>query len=195
MNKTLQYYSQNANSFAATTQSVDFSANQERFLSKLPPDARILDFGCGAGRDTLFFMQKGYNVTAIDGSPELCQIASDHCGIPVRQMLFQDLSEVEQYDGIWACSSILHLAKPQLAEVMNKMRTALKPSGCIYTSFKYGSFEGYRNCRYFTDFTEELFREFIRDIEGMSIDEQWVSADVRPGRSEEKWLNLILIRI
>ena len=107
-------------------------------------------------------------------------------------MLFQELAEVDKYDGIWACSSILHLPPNELADVMRKMITALKPGGIIYTSFKYGTFAGVRNGRYFTDMTEETFEEFLKRITNIKIEEQWITSDVRPERSEEKWLNLIL---
>jgi hypothetical protein len=76
-----------------------------------------------------------------------------------------------------------------------KMIAALKPKGVIYTSFKYGTFEGERNGRYFTDFTEETFSDFLKDIPGISMEELWVTNDVRPGRGEEKWLNLILRKL
>ena len=128
----------------------------------------------------------------IDGSEELCKIASAYTGIPVRQMYFQDLDVREQYDGIWACSSILHLEKTELRSVLKKMADALRPDGWIYTSFKYGECEGMRNGRYFTDFTWNSFQRFIRDTESLSIAESWVTGDVRPGREEEKWLNLLL---
>ena len=72
------------------------------------------------------------------------------------------------------------------------MIKALKPEGVIYTSFKYGVFEGDRNGRFFTDFTEESFTGFIKDITELEIKETWITSDVRPGRGEEKWLNLIL---
>ena len=69
---------------------------------------RVLDFGCGSGRDTKYFLEHGMHVEATDGSEELCRIASDYAGIPVKRMLFQELKETEKYAGIWACSSILH---------------------------------------------------------------------------------------
>ena len=156
MDKTLNYYNENAQSFASGTVSVEFTEMQDRFLEKLDPGAYILDFGCGAGRDTKYFLSQGYRVDAIDGSEQLCQIASDHTGIKVRQMLFQELEANEKYDGIWACASILHLPKKELKEVLKKMLTALKNDGWIYTSFKYGEYEGNRNGRYFTDFTTGL---------------------------------------
>lgn len=192
MFKTLSYYNQNADQFCENTISVEFSATQNRFLSHLPAAAYILDFGCGSGRDTKVFLDRGYNVEAIDGSEELCKLASQYTGVQVRHMFFQELSAVSKYDGIWACSSILHLSRDELFDVMCKMVTALKSNGIIYTSFKYGTFSGERNGRFFTDMTEKTFTDFIRKIGDLQVEEEWITSDVRPGRNEEKWLNLIL---
>ena len=188
---TLNYYNNNAEAFIQGTISVDFSATQDRFL-RLLSGKKILDFGCGSGRDTKHFLEKGFEVAAIDGSVELCKAASLYTGIKVKHMLFLDLDESAAYDGIWACSSILHLPKSELKEVFLKMSEALAPDGIIYTSFKYGTFEGVRNGRYFTDFTTETFASFIKDIKELVIRDQWITGDVRPGREDEKWLNLIL---
>ena len=192
MNNTINYYNQNTENFIANTQNADMHPTQERFLRLLDANTSILDFGCGSGRDTKYFLEKGYQVTATDGSAELCRLASEFTGIKVKEMLFQELDAMNQYDGIWACSSILHLPKKELLPVIQKMCEALKDNGIIYTSFKYGDFEGERNGRYFTDFTEKTFREVIEKVPELTIEEHWITSDVRPGRGEEKWLNLIL---
>lgn len=192
MNHTLDYYNKNAQQFSKETISVDFTKTQDRFLNYLTDKGYILDFGCGSGRDTKYFLDKGFQVKAVDGSKELCRLAAEYTGIKVGQMLFEDLDEKEIYDGIWACSSILHLPKTELTGVIGKMYAALKASGIIYTSFKYGEYEGERNGRYFTDFTIENFRKFIQNIDSVKIEEYWITGDVRQGRGEEKWLNLIL---
>ena len=192
MDLTLSYYAQNAERFAADTAAVDFSATRERFLAKLPPHPAILDFGCGSGRDTKAFLARGCCVTAADGSPELCALASAYTGIPVRRMLFRELDETEAYDGIWACASILHVPSADLPDIFRRMITALKPGGILYASFKYGTFEGERNGRHFTNYTEETFAAFLRGFPELTLDEQWISADVRPGRGSERWLNLLL---
>lgn len=194
MDNTIDYYNKNADRFVQGTFSIDFSDTQDRFLTKLTKGSYILDFGCGSGRDTKYFIAKGYIVDAIDGSEKLCKIASQHTGITVRQMLFSELNENEKYDGIWACSSILHLPKDELKSVLQKMAAALKPDGIIYTSFKYGKFEGERNGRYFTDFTRATFTTFMKDkdMKALQIEECWFTSDVRSGRGDEKWLNLIL---
>lgn len=191
-NNTLNYYNTNAKSFVSSTLVVDFTETQDKFLHFLPPTSSILDFGCGSGRDTKYFLSAGMQVDAIDGSEELCKLASKYTGIPVKQMLFEELDVKAQYDGIWACSSILHLPKDELKDVLKKMLAALKEHGIIYTSFKYGTFEGERNGRFFTDFTEETFQKFVKDIAGIQIEEEWITRDVRPRRGEERWLNLIL---
>lgn len=190
--KTLDYYNQNAASFSSGTQAVDFHETQDLFLSFLKSEASILDFGCGAGRDTKYFLNKGYQVVATDGSKELCKVASAYAGIPVRELLFQELQDENLYDGIWACSSILHAAREDQPDIFTRMIRALKPEGYIYTSFKYGSFEGFRGERFFTDFDEKSFTEFVSAFPELTIEKMWVSADVRPERSNEKWLNIIL---
>lgn len=191
-NNTLGYYDDHADQFYKSTVNVEFTTMQERFLAKLQQGSYILDFGCGSGRDAKIFLEKGYKVDAVDGSVELCRLAGEYTGIKIKNMLFQDLSEVDRYDGIWACSSILHLPTKELAEVMGRMVTALKANGIIYTSFKYGTFAGERNGRYFRDMTEETFAEFLGGIDGLEMEEQWTTSDVRPERGAEKWLNLIL---
>lgn len=190
--RTLGYYDDHADEFYKSTVNVEFTTMQEQFLEKLKKGSYILDFGCGSGRDTRYFLEKGYYVDAIDGSKELCKFASEFTEIEVKNMFFEELSETNKYDGIWACSSILHLPIAELTKVMKKMVVALKENGIIYTSFKYGTFAGERNGRFFTDMTEITFAEFIREIEDLEVEEQWITSDVRPGRGEEKWLNLIL---
>lgn len=193
--KTLQFYEDNAKSFVSETVNADMCEARQRFLQQLNSGASILDFGCGSGRDTKVFLEQGYRVDAVDGSFELCRIASEYSGIPVKQMLFQDLTTVNMYDGIWACASILHLPRRELIDVLQKICIALKADGVLYTSFKYGEYEGIRNGRYFTDFTKRSLELLITEIPSFQIIEIWLTQDVRPGREEERWINLLARRI
>ena len=190
--ETLAYYAANAEAFASSTVSVEFTAMQERFVELLEPGARVLDLGCGSGRDAKRFAEAGFAVDAVDGSPELCRIAAEFTGLPVRCMRFEELSAVAEYDGIWACSSILHVPSVQLPALLAKMAAALKDGGVIYTSFKYGEGEGMRHGRYFSDFTEDSFASLLEQVPALREEAHWVTSDVRPGRGDEKWLNLIL---
>ena len=190
--ETLTYYNTHARSFTQSTLNVDFTAIQNKFLDKLPAGAFILDFGCGSGRDTRYFLDQGYHVEAIDGSEELCRLAGEYTGIEVKCMLFQELQDTDRYDAVWACSSILHLTYDELITVLEKIAHALKDKGLLYTSFKYGTEECERNGRYFTDMTEEKLTGLLDKVPDFEIEEQWITSDVRPGRGEEKWLNLFL---
>ncbi len=193
--ETLQYYEDNAETFISGTVNADMSDARQRFLKLLPENALILDFGCGSGRDTKAFLEHGDRVDAIDGSAELCRQASDYTGICVRQMLFQELDISNYYDGVWACASILHLSKIEISDVLKRISNALKPGGILYTSFKYGTFEGMRNNRYFTDFTETTLSKLWIGIDSLQIIDIWTTQDVRPGREEKRWINLLARRI
>jgi SAM-dependent methyltransferase len=192
MNTTIKYYNKNAKQFTEGTVDVDFSEIQERFLELLPKGGLILDLGCGAGRDTKYFLKRGYLVEALDGSEELCAVAKKNTGIDVKCMYFQDLNESEKYDGVWACASLLHLLHEEILPVLKKVENALKPNGIFYISFKYGEFEGERNGRYFTDMTEARMAKLLEGVEGFTVLDEWITNDVRPGREDEKWLNLFL---
>lgn len=189
--ETFQYYNQHADLFIEGTVHSDMSPTRERFLAYLPASAHILDAGCGSGRDSLAFLQAGHQVTAIDGSEELCRKATELIGQPVRHQYFEAIDESEVYDGIWACATLLHVPSTGIKQVLKNMISALKEGGYFYVSFKYGEFEGMRNGRYFTDYTEASIETLLSEFQDISIVEQWQTKDVRPDR-EEYWINMIL---
>ena len=192
INKTLTYYNTNAHRFTSDTLDVEFSTIQDSFLAQLPAGALILDFGCGSGRDSRYFLQKGYRVEACDGSEEMVKAATRNAGIPVKKMLFSELNEESRYDGIFACASILHVPSKELPDILTRMKRAVKPGGILYVSFKYGTFEGIRNGRYFTDQTEESLQVILDKVGGLEIIRTGITGDARPGREDEKWLNVLL---
>ena len=200
MDETIEYYNANAQDFISNTKDVVFNENQDLFLNELKkrfPEINnpiVLDFGCGSGRDTKYFLQNNLLVDAIDGSEEMCKFASDYTGIQVKQVFFQDWKSEKKYNGIWACSSILHLKKDDLLVVLKNLLNHLIPNGILYTSFKYGDFEGEHKGRYFTNFTENTFNQFVTNLDDFKILKTWITSDVRPGRENEKWLNLILTK-
>lgn len=192
INKTLTYYNTNAHRFTSDTLDVEFSTIQDSFLAQLPAGALILDFGCGSGRDSRYFLQKGYRVEACDGSEEMVKAATRNAGIPVKKMLFSELNEENRYDGLFACASILHVPSKDLPDIFTRMKKAVKKGGILYVSFKYGTFEGIRNGRYFTDLTEESLQAILDEVGGLEIIRTGITGDARPGREDEKWLNVLL---
>ena len=192
MTKTLAYYNQFAKAYNETTLTIEFQSKREFLLKYLKPHAHILDLGCGSGRDSKAFLQQGNKVTAMDGSQVLCQLASETIGQPVKCQLFSELDEINTYDAVWACASLLHLPTIELKQTLKKIEKALKDEGYFYASFKYGEFEGYREERFFNDFTEESFKTLLKDIPTLTIIETEVTTDVIPGRENVSWLNLMM---
>lgn len=193
-NITLEYYSKKAEEFANDTQDVKFTELQDEFLKHLKSNAKILDLGCGSGRDSKYFIDKGYSVVALDGCKELCEIATNHIGQNVIHSTFEDFETEETFDGIWACASLLHLPIKKLPIIIEKFANKLNKNGCFYLSFKYGDFSGLKNDRYFTYLTEETFKQIIANIKNLKITSLSITGDVRVGREDEKWLNVFLIK-
>lgn len=191
---TLNYYNTKATDFINDTVSVSLSALQKEFLSYIPKGGTILDLGCGSGRDSKAFIEQGYVVEAVDGSQEICKLASEYIGQQVICARFQEYRPQKAFDGIWACASLLHLDKGQIRAVLSELSQNLHKGGCFYASFKYGEFDGERNGRYFTDFTEDSFQQIIQTVPTLKIAKMDITQDVRSNRKSERWLNLFLIK-
>lgn len=185
------YYQLHAQRFFSETVDVDMSELYRPFVAHLKPGARILDAGCGSGRDAKAFSEMGYAVEAFDASAELVELARQHTGLPVKQMRFEDITEVERYDGIWCCASLLHVPLAELPGVMTQLSEALKPGGVWYLSFKYGSGEREKDGRRFTDMDEAGFAEVLSELSGIEVMECWQTHDQRPER-DDSWINLVL---
>jgi SAM-dependent methyltransferase len=189
------YYQQNAQRFYDDTVNVDMSALYEPFLAHLKPGARILDAGCGSGRDTRVFSDLGFEVEAFDASAELAERARQLTGRQVEVMRFQEMTAVEKYDGIWCCASLLHVPEKALPEVMALLARALKPGGVWYLSFKYGQGEREKDGRVFTDMNEAGL-QILAASSGIKVDivDIWKTGDLRAERDSEIWLNILLLR-
>lgn len=187
----MNYYDENAQEFFDDTVNADMSSHQEKFLKLIPENGHILDAGCGSGRDGKMFKDFGYEVTAIDGSVEMCKIAREYSGINVKHMQFQEINFNNEFDGIWASASLLHVPSSELDLVLNKLRKSLKADGIFYASFKYGNFEGNRNGRYFNDLTESTATEIFKRND-YNVIETWITSDSRKDREDEKWTNILV---
>jgi SAM-dependent methyltransferase len=189
-----EFYQRNADAFYGDTVTTDMAPLYARFLPRVKPGGRILDAGCGSGRDTLAFLRRGYQVDAFDGSSEMVRRASELTGIKVRQLLFESVVYTplaEKYDGIWCCASLLHVERDMLPSVMGALRRALIPGGIMYLSFKYGETDRVKDGRTFTDLNEEELAQILAAVGGCELDDCWVTNDQRPGRSDN-WLNAIV---
>ena len=191
MNETLSYYDQHADAFIAGTRNADMSEQYRFFLKHLSPGCKILDLGCGSGRDSARFSSLGFDVTVVDGSAELCKRVKEHYGMEALCIKFEELSFISRFDAVWACASLLHVKKADMPHILSKVSAALKPGGILYASFKYGSEECIRNGRFFNSYTEQDIGTLLTAENKLTLLDYRITDDVRPDRPGEQWLNLI----
>ena len=192
---TLNYYDEYAEEFNNDTVSVEFSELHNILLKYINKKSHILDLGCGSGRDSKVFIENGYKVTAIDGSIEMCKIASEYIGQEVIYKKFNEIDYESKFDAVWACSSLLHIPYDYLNSIIYNISKSLKIGGYLYSTFKYGDFEGEINGRYFTNLTEKSVLLLIEEFEELEIVEMSITKDKRPGREKEEWLNVVIKKI
>ena len=187
-----EFYNINAKDFYERTVSLDIKNLYEPFLERIKKKAHILDAGCGSGRDTKYFLDQGYKVSAFDASSEMVKLASALTGEPIETKMFHEMTEENIYDGIWACASLLHVPLQDLQETMQVMNRSLKQGATFYASFKLGSIERQKEGRHFTDLNKDMLKTIINKIDNLKLDRTWITKDVRNNKREE-WLNILMI--
>jgi len=189
---TIDYYNKNAQEYFTNTVNVDMTPLYSKFIKLLNPGDTICDLGCGSGRDSKFFTSKGYTVVSIDGSLEMTSLASIYLGEPVLCMKFDELEFHDKFDAMWACSSLLHVPKNGLPDIIDKIILSVKNNAVIYICFKEGLSEREENGRIFSDFTQDEFLHFLSGFNSLIPIELWPSQDVRNSRKSTTWLNVLL---
>ena len=195
MNKTIGYYNKNAKNYFETTINGNMKLSYKKFLEYIPKKGYILDLGCGSGRDSKYFIENGYKIKAIDGSLELCLLAEKYMNHKVIHMNFSELNDLNEYDGIWSCATILHLTKQEFIKVLKKLIRALKEEGIIYISFKDGIGEELKDGRYFMYYTENQFEEIINLFDKIEILDKYITYSSTNPNEKRKWNNYILKKI
>lgn len=160
---TLEFYAREAAAYGARSDGIGVSKALAAFMALLPKGGKLLDLGCGTGRDTQAIHEAGFDVTAVDGSAEMASEAEKRIGRPVMVMLFEDMTFDRCFDGIWASASLLHVPRAGLPDVLRRVHAALKPGGLVQAGFKSGGVEGRDSLgRYYNylnaDELESLFR-------------------------------------
>ncbi len=191
-NNTLDYYKENANEFFLNTFDKDMSSVYEKFLPLLFPHAKILDAGCGSGRDSAHFLACGFKVDSFDASKEMCLLATSFLKKDVTCCDFLSFKAEKKYDAIWAAASLLHLRKIEIPQTIEYLNTFLKEGAYFYLSFKYGDKEYTKESRQFTMLNEDNFFTLVKEIKNLKIIQLFKTEDVREERSGEFWLNIIL---
>ena len=202
MNPVISYYDKNAEEFCRATKDADMSFCRDKFLHLLEQrnyikksksdksKIHILDAGCGSGRDAKAFLDAGYQVTALDASRKMCEEAKKLIKQEVYCIKFEELQFQEEFNGIWACASLLHISFAEISGVLKRLWNALRENGVLYASFKYG--EGIRTDkdRLFFNYEETALNNLMIN-KGYLIEDIFLTQDVRKSREGEQWINVL----
>lgn len=191
---SVQFYNDNAKFYVNSIESADISEQLQSFLKYIPKGGKILDGGCGTGRDSLHMFKQGYDVIAFDASEKMADIAAKNTGLDISVNTFEEIELPKNYfNGIWCMSSLLHVHRDDMSNVLNKLYDSLKHGGYFYCTYKLRNSDFEDGGRYFTCYDEQGFRDLIKETK-FSIDDISVVSDSRPCRSDEKWLCVLLQR-
>lgn len=194
--ETLNYYNENAKEYFETTKNLKTTEIYKQFLSMVKPSGKVLDLGCGSGRDSLYFKNAGFDVTSVDGSIELAKEAEKLINQEVIVSKFEDFKSEERFDGIWACASLLHVRRENIGEVLRNLADNLNKGSVFYLSFKYGDDEYIdERGRYFNCYKEEGFEKMVSSIKEYKVKSMYKTGDSLGGRANLTWLNIILERV
>lgn len=191
---SIEYYNQNATEYFEHTVDIDMQENWDRFTQLLPEGGSVLDLGCGSGRDSAYFISRGFDVTAMDASEEMCDLASIHIGQDVLHLSFEEMDFDEVFDGIWACASLLHVPSNQIESIFTKVINSLKMNGILFMSFRYGDFEGDRGGRFYKDYRTKVLKELIGRFDEIELIEIQKCEDTRED-NDTVWIYVLVKKV
>ena len=188
----IKYYDDHAEEFFQNTYMVDMHDLYEPFLKLLPKNARILDVGCGSGRDSQQFLKLGYDVVPFDGSRKMVKLGNNLLGIEILHLRYEDIDFDTEFNGIWACASFVHISGDELQKILSKMERALTEGGILSTSLKNGVGTQIVDGRIFYYHSKDSFSEILSTVPRLRILDLWETSDARCDKKNEKWLNVLL---
>jgi mutator protein MutT len=186
-----RYYDAHVDDYIKKTKHLEMTSQWREFTSLLPNGGHLLDIGCGSGRDSRYFLDKGYQVTAIDPSPRLAAAAEKYLGQPVAVLSAQRIEDENRYDGVWACASLIHVPRLLLPESLKKIVTALKTTGILYISFKIAA-KGDRkeNDCYINSISQQELITLLKKLPSLLVHKWWLTTSAVP-ESDDEWLNIL----
>lgn len=196
---TIATYDKTAKEYIVKVQKYAPEEEREMFASMVKPGGKILDAGCGSGRDANHFASQGFTVTGIDLSDNLLSYAKEHAD-PKATFFKMDLRAINlnsSFDGIWACASLLHLKRDECITVLRNFQHMLMPGGILFLLMKEGTgeqlvtsgtIEG--DTRFFTYYMSDDLRQMLEGAGFKMIDQYtWDQKDRNDERPHEVWIS------
>lgn len=196
---TIATYDKTAKEYIVKVQKYAPEEEREMFASMVKPGGKILDAGCGSGRDANHFASQGFTVTGIDLSDNLLSYAKEHAD-PNATFFKMDLRAINltiSFDGIWACASLLHLKRDECVTVLRNFQHMLRPGGVLFLLMKEGTgeqlvtsgtIEG--DTRFFTYYMSDEIRGLLEGVGLKMIDQYtWDQNDRDAERPHEVWIS------
>ena len=192
---SFKYYDNNPDKFYEDTVHVDMGEFYQAFLPLVRAGGKILDVGCGSGRDLQKFKNLGYELVGIDASNEMVKKAKALSGVEVLNLKFSEITWDNEFDGLWASASLLHVPISEISNTLKLLWKSLKKSSPFFMSFKYGDRQYEKDGRIFQNFTEKTIEPILTNIQDLNLRKMWRTVDKRKNRSDEFWLNIIVDRL
>lgn len=195
---SIDYYNRFATEYYEKTVSATMEEQLKKFMELLPVGGAVLDLGCGSGRDSLFLVEEGFDVTSLDGAKKMCELAQIHVGQEVLNLTYNQLDFNEVFDGIWACASLVHEKPEELSVTLQRVLDCLKPNGVMYMSFRYGEFIGFNSDINFYAYTESTFSSILdkcRVKQDIEIIDEFITKDSREEFLDNEWINIYIRKL
>lgn len=192
--RTLADYEARAAAFWEGTRDHDVSQNMNCLLDALGPGRhRILDFGCGPGRDLKVFRDAGHEAVGLDACPSFVDHARDYSGCEVLQQNFLQLDLPQGgFDGIFANASFFHVPSAQMPAVLDAFHHSLRPGGHLFMSNPRGAGEGFNGRSYVTFLELEDYARLLQQA-GFELLTHYYRPPGLP-RDQQPWLALLAHR-
>ncbi len=190
--RTYRYYREFASQYASDTYSLPIQESAHKFLDLLKTGDKLLDLGCGSGRDSEFFSKHGLQVVAADVSDRVISTFRSKLDLEARVCSYFHLPWISEFDAVWANASLLHCPRSELPSVISNIERSLVPGGICYMSFKRGEGEGLDSLgRFVSTLMEGELEQVLRSRAGIFIEDIWCNTAPLRGQTQE-WVNAIV---
>lgn len=173
--KTIDFYNENAFDYYHQTYTADMDGIYKRVRKYIPNGSRVLDAGCGVGRDTEYFIKHGFKVTSFDASKEMVSFCNQYSFAYCEQLSFKDIDYPPIFSLVWTCASLLHLNKHDFEYAIKRLFKATQYNGHIYFSLKKKSDNTETSKRKFYFYEDKYLYNLLEKELGMTLVEQWES--------------------